>query len=163
MNETKDNKVLYKVAFLIADIAHRGQFRNDGVTPYIEHPIAVADMFECWLDKAIAILHDVVEDCDYTIEDVCLEIHNRLRDRDIDPADYFNEISYILGGVRAMTFDNKIFANKFEYLKNIVKQGYTKIKVADITVNLSDDPTDHQKKKYPKYMSILIGGEGLKL
>jgi (p)ppGpp synthase/HD superfamily hydrolase len=47
---------------------HKGQFRRDGVTPYITHPRAVAAMFteHEQLQKCIALLHDVLEDTDMT-------------------------------------------------------------------------------------------------
>jgi len=59
-------------AFSIAERAHAGVMRKDGVTPYIEHPIKVASLlFELGVqdDKilAVAILHDVLEDCDDTV------------------------------------------------------------------------------------------------
>lgn len=43
-------------------VAHEGQFRNDGGTPYITHPIAVAEMANTETEKCVALLHDVLED-----------------------------------------------------------------------------------------------------
>lgn len=61
-------------AFFLANEAHRGVRRKSGV-PYILHPIAVAKIVveEIGLgvkSVAAALLHDVVEDTDYTIEDM---------------------------------------------------------------------------------------------
>ena len=53
----------------IAHEAHKGQFRWDGVTPYITHPEAVARQFEFGYVPAyqtVAWLHDVLEDSDWT-------------------------------------------------------------------------------------------------
>lgn len=60
-------------AFKIADIAHEGQLRCSG-QPYVIHPILVAKIVaELGMDKEsviAALLHDVVEDTDLTLEDV---------------------------------------------------------------------------------------------
>jgi len=48
--------------------AHAGQYRKDGVTPYIVHPARVASLTAYLGGNHIAILsawlHDVFEDCD---------------------------------------------------------------------------------------------------
>lgn len=61
-------------AFNLANEAHKGVRRKSG-EPYILHPIAVAQIVSTEIGlgtKAIAcaLLHDVVEDTDYTIEDI---------------------------------------------------------------------------------------------
>ena len=55
---------LVVLAEKIATEAHKGQFRADGKTPFIEHPKAVAAFFsdDEWQLKVIAWLHDVIED-----------------------------------------------------------------------------------------------------
>jgi GTP pyrophosphokinase len=65
---------MIRKAFRMANEAHRGMRRKSG-EPYILHPIAVAKIVthEIGLGaKAVisAILHDIVEDTDYTLEDV---------------------------------------------------------------------------------------------
>lgn len=57
-------------SFNIAIKAHRGQYRRDGITPYIEHPKAVALNFNDPILKSIALLHDVMEDGDITVLDL---------------------------------------------------------------------------------------------
>jgi len=47
--------------------AHQGQFRRDGVTPFVEHPIVVADMMDTPYRKMLAYLHDVIEDTYYEL------------------------------------------------------------------------------------------------
>ena len=63
-----------KQAYEFAALAHTGQTRKSGA-PYIVHPIAVSKIVaeELELDAntiIAAFLHDVVEDTDYTVEDI---------------------------------------------------------------------------------------------
>lgn len=60
-------------AYEFAKKAHEGQFRKSGEA-YVHHPIEVATiMTELEMDKPsveAALLHDVVEDTDYTLDDI---------------------------------------------------------------------------------------------
>ena len=60
-------------AYELANTAHGDQKRKSG-TPYISHPLAVADIvanMKLDVDSVCAaLLHDVVEDTDYTIDDI---------------------------------------------------------------------------------------------
>jgi len=60
------------LASSIARKAHAGQFRRDGITPYISHPEAVAKSLEGEHPDVIAAawLHDVLEDTDVTISEL---------------------------------------------------------------------------------------------
>ena len=65
---------LIKKAFYFAKDAHRGVRRKSG-EPYIVHPIAVArivvDEIGLGVKSVVAsLVHDVVEDTDYTVEDI---------------------------------------------------------------------------------------------
>lgn len=51
----------------IAKTAHRGQLDKGG-NPYILHPIAVSQLVDSEEEKIVALLHDVVEDTDITLE-----------------------------------------------------------------------------------------------
>lgn len=69
-----DDKKLIRSAFEIAVDAHKDQRRKSGEA-YIFHPIAVAKIVasEIGLDAvsiASALLHDVVEDTEYTLDDI---------------------------------------------------------------------------------------------
>jgi (p)ppGpp synthase/HD superfamily hydrolase len=67
MFTTNETIALHRVAE-IATIAHSGQLRKDGVTPYILHPARVATMVSHFGGNVEAIcsawLHDTVEDVD---------------------------------------------------------------------------------------------------
>jgi len=60
-------------AYEFAALAHKGQFRISG-DPYIQHPLGVASILaELELDVitvAASLLHDVVEDTQFTLEDI---------------------------------------------------------------------------------------------
>ena len=71
---SNDDKKLIRSAFDTAVHAHRNQRRKSG-EPYIYHPIGVAKIVaqEIGLDAtsiAAALLHDVVEDTEYSFEDI---------------------------------------------------------------------------------------------
>lgn len=73
-NLTEDDKKLIRTAFDTAVDAHKEQRRKSGEA-YIFHPISVAKIVasEIGLDAtsiAAALLHDVVEDTDYTLNDL---------------------------------------------------------------------------------------------
>lgn len=72
-NSEEDKNLIIK-AFNLANEAHKGVRRKSG-EPYILHPIAVAKIVthEIGLGAkaaACALMHDVVEDTDYTVEDI---------------------------------------------------------------------------------------------
>ncbi|MEI3791823.1 MULTISPECIES: RelA/SpoT family protein [unclassified Chryseobacterium] len=70
----EENNKLIRKAFDIALDAHKDQRRKSG-EPYIYHPIAVAKIVATEIGLgatsiACALLHDVIEDSDYTYEDL---------------------------------------------------------------------------------------------
>ncbi len=92
-----------KAAFELAREAHASQRRKGG-DPYILHPIAVARIVahDMQLDAntvITAFLHDVVEDTDYTIDDI--------RQR------FGDEVAYLVGVV------TKQQGNQYEYSKQL--------------------------------------------
>src|SRR6266853_976208 len=60
---------LLEKAIAIAVDAHRGQKDRYGA-PYILHPLRVMARLATPIEQAIAILHDVVEDTDWTFQDL---------------------------------------------------------------------------------------------
>lgn len=70
--QTKENRAIIKKAFNLAYMAHSNVKRKSG-EPYIFHPIAVARIVTTEIGlgtKSVvcALLHDVVEDSDYSVE-----------------------------------------------------------------------------------------------
>ncbi|WP_405216372.1 RelA/SpoT family protein [Agrococcus sp. Ld7] len=84
----KGDTGLIQRAYIVAEEAHRGQYRKSG-EPYITHPVAVAqilaDLGIGAITVAAALLHDTVEDTTYTL-DQCR-------------ADFGDEIAMLVDGV----------------------------------------------------------------
>ncbi len=72
---------LLRRAYDFAEMAHAGKLRRSG-EPYISHPTAVAMILaEIQLDQealAAGLLHDVIEDTDFTTEDIAAEFGDRV-------------------------------------------------------------------------------------
>lgn len=72
-NHPKADTSLIERAYDTARRLHEGQMRKSG-EPYITHPVAVATILAelgmTPITLAAALLHDTVEDCDYTLEEL---------------------------------------------------------------------------------------------
>lgn len=135
------DKNIEKIAKEIAKQAHSGQFRRDGVTPYIKHPEAVVNKFKPHHHamRSIAWLHDVIEDTLFTEDD--------LYDAGIPV--------HIIDAVVALTKDDE--EEYFEYLKRVDANAFARrVKIADILCNLGDSPTKKQVAKYTKALTFLL-------
>lgn len=126
-------------ALAIALRAHRGQYRRDGVTPYMHHVFAVSSKFPTEsFEYQIALLHDVVEDSDYTLEN--------LLEAGID--------SLVVEAVDAIT--KRKGESYGQYLERVSQnENATRVKLVDIAANLADDPTTSQVQKYAKAIRFL--------
>lgn len=104
-----DERNLVKEAYLLAKEAHSEQTRESGV-PYIMHPLAVAlivvnEMLQRGAAVvAAALLHDVVEDTDYTLNDI--------RSR------FGEDVAFLVG---AVTKPNKEQVDNFQHILASVK------------------------------------------
>lgn len=72
--KTEQDYERIRQAFYFANEAHKGVKRHSG-EPYITHPLAVARIVVVEIGLGVksvmaALLHDVVEDTDYTVEDI---------------------------------------------------------------------------------------------
>ena len=91
---------LTKKAMRIAYYAHHGQEDKGGV-PYIFHPIHLAEQMEDEITTCIALLHDVAEDTEVTIDKLAEifppEVVNALKllthSRDVDYFDYIKAVN----------------------------------------------------------------------
>ncbi|MDC4233230.1 bifunctional (p)ppGpp synthetase/guanosine-3',5'-bis(diphosphate) 3'-pyrophosphohydrolase [Actinomyces sp. B33] len=87
-NHPKADVSVIERAYRTAELQHRGQIRKSG-EPYITHPVAVAtilaEMGMTTPTLVAALLHDTVEDTDYTVEELT--------------ADYGQAIAALVDGV----------------------------------------------------------------
>ena len=128
------------LASSIARKAHDGQFRRDGVTPYITHPEAVAKSLEGEHPDVIAAawLHDVLEDTEVGFSDL-------------------SNAGIPLAVIEAVALLTRWDGQTYEdYLHFVVQDEIArKVKIADIQHNLSDSPTPKQIAKYGKALQYL--------
>lgn len=92
---TTDTRLAMKIAFE----AHLGQIDKSGV-PYIYHPIHLAEQMETEVETIVALLHDVPEDTEVTLEDLAKifsgEVIEALRllthDPDVEYMEYIQKL-----------------------------------------------------------------------
>lgn len=105
-------------AMRIAAEAHAGQTDKAG-QPYILHPIRLSMKFDNLEDKAIMLMHDVVEDSNWTIVGLF-------------KLGVFSE--YALKGIEILT--HRHGHSYSQYIDDILNSGYRKCKIADLEDNL---------------------------
>jgi GTP pyrophosphokinase len=136
---------LIKKAFQVAQDAHKGVRRKSG-EPYITHPIAVAQIVASEIGLgptsiATALMHDVVEDSDYTLDDM-ERIFNPNIARLIDG---LTKISGVVGMESSMQLENyrKMLLTISDDVRVIL------IKLADRLHNMRtmDGMPDHKQLK----------------
>jgi len=123
----------------LAEKALEGHYRRGGASA-IEHSIEVAQRVKGdTLAEAVALLHDVLEDTDLTGEDLL----------------WSGVPVEVVSSVEVLTHPR--WEPYKEYLHRVKKDPLaTKIKIADMLTNLSDDPTDRQIKKYAEGLLFLL-------
>lgn len=132
---------LLETAIKIAVDAHKGQVDKAG-KPYILHPLRVMLAVDTDSEKIVAVLHDVVEDTDWTF--------GRLRDVGF-PEDVLDAIYSVtrLPGESFMEFIRRAGQNEVG----------RKVKIADLQDNLDlsriAEPTDKDRKRMKKYRKAL--------
>lgn len=58
-------------AYILASLAHKGQVDKGG-SPYINHPVHVAESLCSETEQTVALLHDVIEDTPLTLDDLII-------------------------------------------------------------------------------------------
>lgn len=137
------NTKLTRKAMIIAYNAHMNQFDKAGV-PYIYHPIHLAEQMSTETECIVALLHDVVEDTEITLEDLDKE---------------FTKDS--IEALKLLTHDKKV--DYMDYIRNVKKSVIaTKIKIADLEHNADITRLDNitlddikRTEKYKKALEIL--------
>ena len=133
-------------AMKIAYAAHHGQTDYNGI-PYIYHPIHLAEQMEDEASCCAALLHDVVEDTNVTMEDLEQEFPEE-----------------VIAVLRLLTHEKDV--PYFDYVRNIKSNPVAvKIKLADIAHNsdqtrcvgsdLTEKKLAYWRDKYAKARAIL--------
>jgi len=134
---TKMTKMALKLCF----DAHKDQSDKSGL-PYVFHPFHLAEQMEDEDTTVVALLHDVVEDTDYTVEDL----------RSMG----FSE--RVLEAVALMTHDPEV--PYMEYVEQIGTNPIAKaVKLADLRHNSDmtrlDTVTPWDEKRAEKYAEAI--------
>lgn len=132
-------------ALIMAYNAHRNQVDKGGA-PYILHPVYVALSVQEEDEKIVALLHDIVEDTEVTLEDLRRE--------------GFSE--RVIGAVDAITHRGEDY---FEYIRRVKKNPLaTKVKIADLKHNMDTsrlaevtEKAIQRVEKYKKALRFLQG------
>jgi len=143
MKLTHIDHPLLNRAVSIAIAGHAGRRRKDGQF-YITHPFAVMDLVETVEEKIIAVLHDIVEDTNVSLEELRREFPSDIVD-DIDAVTRRDGESYR------------------EFIQRIKIRGgrAVSVKLADIDHNLEDqsalsaDERDFLTRRYMRALEQL--------
>ena len=134
-------------AMQIAYAAHQGQVDKAGV-PYVFHPVHLAESMDDEVSCCVALLHDVVEDTDVTLEQLMEQF----------PAE-------IVEAVRLLTHDAD--TDYFDYVRAIRNHPIArKVKLADLAhnsdttrfagVEFPPERIGYFRDKYTKAKAILL-------
>ena len=134
-------------ALRIAYDAHAGQLDKCG-SPYIAHPLHVAEQMNDEASTCVALLHDVVEDSAVTLDDLA---------RDFPPE--------VIEGIRLMTHDPGV--DYLDYVRAIKGNPLAKmVKLADLAHNsdetrfagrpVAPEELERRRRKYAAAREILL-------
>lgn len=135
---------LTKQALKLCFEAHRDQIDKSGM-PYVFHPFHLAEQMDTEESTIVALLHDIVEDTDYTLQDLKA----------------LGFPSNVIDALALMTHDPKV--PYMEYVKGISANPLaTKVKLADLQHNSDlsrldsvDEKALSRVKKYAAAIELL--------
>ncbi|MDO4478680.1 MAG: HD domain-containing protein [Lachnospiraceae bacterium] len=132
---------LVELAHGIATKAHEGQVDKAG-KPYIDHPVHVASRLETDEEKAVGLLHDVIEDTSITADDLLKA----------------GIPQNVVDAIKAMTHPDHL--DYFEYLKELKQNPLAvKVKIQDLLHNSDlsriEKPTAKDFARLEKYKKAL--------
>lgn len=139
---TDETKKALKLCFE----AHKNQVDKSGM-PYVFHPFHVAEQMTDEATTIVALLHDVVEDTDYTLEDLAAEGFGK----------------DLLEAVALMTHEDDV--PYLDYVAKLKDNPIARaVKLADLAHNSDlsrigeiDDETRERLEKYQKAIALLKG------
>lgn len=153
------------VNVFIEHIHVSGNISAKGATvrrPYISHPLAVMNLMTTEEEKIVAVLHDVIEDAEWQLSEIISDegnfysiFYQPTTDNGVFEQECYDISKDIYKALDALTkLPNQSYA---DYLKGITSSKLaTKIKLADMFHNMSDNPSEHAKQKYLKALPILL-------
>lgn len=133
---------LTKMAMKLCVQAHAGQVDKSGL-PYVLHPVHLAETMDDEASTAAALLHDVVEDTDFTFSDL-------------------EELGFpgdVVDALRLLTHEEK--SPYMDYVRNLAKNPIArKVKMADLRHNLdktrlNGEPDKKAIARIEKYTAAL--------
>ena len=135
-----------KKAMKLCYEAHKDQVDKSGL-PYVFHPAHVAEQMTDEATTIVALLHDVVEDTDYTLEDLAAEGFGK----------------EILEAVALMTHEDDV--PYLDYVAKLKDNPIARaVKLADLAHNSDlsrigevDEETKQRLEKYKKATTLLEG------
>lgn len=130
-------KEVYK-ALQFAQKAHKGQLDKSGVE-YFLHPVRVSFQGKTDDEKIVALLHDVLEDTNYTVEDIKKEV---------------TDDESIIRALELLNHDKSL--PYFSYIKNIAdSKNQLAINVKKYDINDNIDENRGKVYNYEKYSFAL--------
>ena len=130
-----------ELALQVAQKAHAGQVDKAG-KDYILHPMTVDSYMDTDVEKAIAYLHDVLEDTSVTVDELNENFPNEIVDT-------------------LILLTHKQNETYFEYISRVSKSKLAKkVKVADLLHNLDitriNEPTKQDYERLEKYKKAIL-------
>ena len=135
---------LTKKAMLLSYNAHHGQYDKGGL-PYVFHPFHLAEQMRTEETVVIALLHDVIEDTEYTLDDVS----------------GMGFPKAVLDALACLTHDKTV--PYMDYIANIKKNPLARVvKIADLRhnsdvsrLNAVDEDSVRRVRKYEEAIALL--------
>ena len=133
---------LTKKALKLSFEAHKNQVDKSGM-PYVYHPFHLAEQMETEATVIVALLHDVVEDTDYTLEDIRV----------------MGFPEQVIEALALMTHDKSV--PYMDYVEKIKKNPIAKaVKLADLKHNSDltrlDIVDEKARKRAEKYKTAIV-------
>lgn len=141
-------------------------YKQDGIVfirqQYIKHPLAVMNMMTTEEERIVAVLHDVIEDTEWQLSEIISDegnfysiLYQPATDNGVFEQECYGISKDVYKALDVLTkLPNQSYA---DYLERITSSKLaTKVKLADMFHNISDNPSEHAKQKYLKAIPILL-------
>jgi (p)ppGpp synthase/HD superfamily hydrolase len=143
---------IVEIAKNIAEEAHKNQYRNDGITPYMDHIEGVVEILKN-THKTIEIRNEYSLINDEVLATAYL--HDTLEDTSVTEEMLREKMPYrVIEAVRTLT--RKKEQPYDDYMSNVAMLRIARlVKIADMLHNLTSSPSKNQKARYIKGIAYL--------